>query len=82
MAFITTIPPNTASGETKDVYRYMAHVGGHPMVGKIVQLFSLRPGSMHRMIRSWELTQWAGDEPRQTRELVAAAVSRFNNCHY
>ena len=82
MAFIATIPPGTASGETKDVYRYMAQVGGHPTVGKIVQVFSLRPGSMRRMIRSWELTQWAGDEPRQTRELVAAAVSRFNNCHY
>jgi hypothetical protein len=34
------------------------------------------------MIRSWELIMWAGDEPRQDRELAAAAVSRFNNCHY
>jgi alkylhydroperoxidase family enzyme len=82
MAFIATIPPGSASGETNEVYRYMARVGGHEMVAKIVQLFSLRPGSMRRMIRSWELTQWAGDAPRQTRELVAAAVSRFNNCHY
>ncbi len=82
MAFIATVPPGKATGETRDVYRYMAEVGGHSMVGKIVQLFSLRPGSMRRMIRSWELTQWAGSEPRQTRELVAAAVSRFNNCHY
>jgi alkylhydroperoxidase family enzyme len=34
------------------------------------------------MIRSWELTLWEGEEPRQRRELVAAAVSRLNDCHY
>ena len=82
MAFIKTVSPGEATGETAAVYKYMAEVSGHAMVAKIVQMFSLRPASMRRMIRSWELTQWAGSEPRQTRELVAAAVSRFNNCHY
>jgi hypothetical protein len=52
------------------------------MVAKVVQLFSLRPGSMRRMIRSWELTMWAAPAPRRHRELVAAAVSRLNDCHY
>jgi alkylhydroperoxidase family enzyme len=82
MAFIATIPPGRASGETAEVYAYMAEVGGSSMVGKIVQVFSLRPASMRRMIRTWELSQWAGPEPRATRELVAAAVSRLNHCHY
>jgi alkylhydroperoxidase family enzyme len=82
MAFIATIPPGRATGETAAVYRYMEEVGGTRLIGKIVQLFSLRPASMRRMIRSWELTQWVGEEPRPTRELVAAAVSRFNDCHY
>lgn len=82
MAFIATVPPSKATGETAEVYKYMAQVSGHHMVAKIVQLFSLRPGSMRRMIRSWELTQWADSEPRWAREMVAAAVSRFNNCHY
>ena len=82
MAFIETVPPGKATGETAEVYRYMAQVAGHDMVAKIVQLFSLRPGSMRRMIRSWELSNWAGSEPRAMREMVAAAVSRFNNCHY
>jgi hypothetical protein len=52
------------------------------MVAKIVQIFSLRPASMKRMIRQWELAMWKGGTPRQERELAAAAVSRFNNCHY
>ena len=82
MPFIATVPPRKARGETADVYRYMAEVAGSPMVAKIVQLFSLRPASMRRMIRGWELGMWAGDEPRATRELVGAAVSRLNHCHY
>ena len=82
MAFIRTIGPRQATGETKEVYRYMREVAGDGMVARIVQMFSLRPGSMRRMIRSWELTNWVGDEPRTTREMLAAAVSRFNSCHY
>ena len=82
MAFIKTISPNKATGETKVVYNYMAEVVGHDRVAKIVQIFSLRPGSMKRMVRQWELAMWKGSVPRQSRELAAAAVSRFNNCHY
>jgi alkylhydroperoxidase family enzyme len=82
MAFIATVPPGQATGETAEVYRYMAEVGGGGPIAHVVRVFSLRPGSMRRMIRSWELTMWAGDEPRRHRELVAAAVSRLNDCHY
>jgi hypothetical protein len=82
MTYIDTIPPSKASGETAAVYRYLAEVTGSGMSASIVQLFSLRPGSMRRMIRSWELSNWTGSEPRAMRELVAAAVSRFNSCHY
>ena len=82
MAFIATVPPRQASGETRDVYRYMREVAGAPMVANIVQLFSLRPASMRWMIREWELAMWVGDEPRATRELIGASVSRLNDCHY
>jgi len=83
MSFIHMIPPNKATGETKKVYRYMAEVGGtDKKVPKIVQAFSLRPGSMRRMIRTWELGMWMGDEPRDMREMIGAAVSRLNSCRY
>ena len=82
MPFIATIPPGKADGETAEVYRYARQMAGAPMVAKIVQLFSLRPASMRAMIRGWELGMWAGDEPRPMRELVGAAVSRLNVCHY
>ena len=83
MSFIRMIPPNKATGETKEVYRYMAEVGGSDKkVPKIVQVFSLRPGSMRRMIRLWEIGMWIGDEPRDIREMIGAAVSRLNSCRY
>ena len=82
MAFVATIPPARATGETRDVYRYMREVGGSGAVARIVQLFSLRPASMRRAIRSWELAMWTGGEPRAQREFLAAAISRLNACHY
>ena len=82
MAYVRVVAPSDATGELADVYRYMREVGGIGMVANIVRLFSLRPGSMRRMIRTWELSNWVGDEPRTTREMVGAAVSRLNDCHY
>lgn len=82
MAFIATVPPGRARGETAAVYRCMREVAGSGLVAKVVQLFSLRPSSMRRMIRSWELTMWAGEEPRAMRETLASAISRLNDCHY
>jgi hypothetical protein len=82
MSFIATIPPSRATGETAEAYRALRQVSGSGLVAKVVQVFSLRPASMCRMIRTWELAMWTGDEPRPQREFVAAAVSRLNDCHY
>jgi alkylhydroperoxidase family enzyme len=83
MAFIASVPPTRARGETAAAYAELRRMaGGGAAVANIVRIFSLRPGSMRRMIRSWELTMWVGSEPRPTRELVAATISRLNNCHY
>jgi hypothetical protein len=83
MAFIKVVSPKRATGETAQVYRYMARVlGGDTLVARIVQMFSLRPASMRRMIQSWELTMWCAQAPRANRELLASAISRLNDCHY
>jgi hypothetical protein len=79
---IATIAPRQATGETAEAYGELRRVSGSGLVAQVVQVFSLRPASMRRMIRSWELAMWLGDEPRASRELVAAAVSRLNDCHY
>jgi hypothetical protein len=83
MAFIETVPPKHATGETAQVYRYMARVvGSENLPARIVQMFSLRPGSMRRMVRSWELSMWCAQRPRTERELLGATVSRLNACDY
>jgi len=83
MAFIRVIPPAQATGETAVAYRYVRQMlGGFDRAARIVQLFSLRAGSMRRMVRSWELAMWCAQEPRAERELVAAVISRLNDCHY
>jgi hypothetical protein len=83
VAYIRVISPREADGETGAVYGYMRQVlGGFDRTARIVQMFSLRAGSMRRMIRSWELAMWCGEEPRANRELLAAVISRLNDCHY
>jgi hypothetical protein len=46
MAFINTIPPGKATGETLEVYKSLAQVEGHGMIPKIVQVLSLKPTAM------------------------------------
>ena len=85
MAYIRTVSPTDRSGgaaELAEVHQYMREVAGIGMVANIVRLFSLRPSSMRRMIRTWELAMWIGPEPRATRELTGAVVSRLNQCVY
>src|SRR5262245_28406761 len=79
---IEVVPPSRATGETAEVYDALRRMSGAGMVAQVVQVFSQRPASMRRMIRSWELAMWMGSEPRAQRELIAAAVSRLNDCHY
>jgi alkylhydroperoxidase family enzyme len=79
---VAVVPPARATGETAEAYRALHRMCGSGLTAQVVQVFSLRPASMRRMIRSWELAMWVGDEPRTQRELVAAAVSRLNDCHY
>ena len=82
MAWIRTLSPSEGGPELEAVHAYMRKVGGTPLVARIVRVFSLRPASMRRMIRTWELAMWTGPEPRAVRELTAAVVSRINQCVY
>lgn len=82
MAWVTTMSPAEGGPELAAVFGYMREVAGIGVVANIMRLFSLRPASMRRMIRTWELAMWMGDEPRTTRELLAAMVSRINQCVY
>jgi hypothetical protein len=83
MAYIATISPRQATGDLGAAYRELAGMlGGDRFIARVVQVFSLRAGSMRRMMRGWEIAMWMGSEPRARRELLASLVSRLNDCHY
>jgi len=82
MAFIKIIPPGRAAAAVKNEYQAASQISNSSLIPKIVQIFSIKPASMRSMLRKFELTMWMGTVPRQSREMVAAVVSRFNECHY
>jgi hypothetical protein len=82
MPFIETLSRSRAGAELAEAYRYLDRVAGTRIPGKIFELFGLRPSTMTRYIRNWELAMWACAEPRRNRELVAVAVSRLATCEY
>ena len=82
MPYIATVPPSRATPEAAEAYRYLYRVAGARIPGNIFHVFSLRPSTMTRFIRNWELAMWTREEPRQNRELVAVAVSRLASCDY
>ena len=82
MSFIATVSPWRANAEVVAAYRNLYRVAGGWIPGRIFRVFSLRPSTMVRFTRNWELAMWACVEPRQNRELMAVAVSRLASCDY
>ena len=80
MAYIRHIPPSRASGRLAHIYREIRNEV--PRVPNLMQVFSLRPETMRSIYRSWLASMWNGTVPRQTKELVAVAVSKVTNCDY
>ncbi len=82
MAWIPVISERNAGVALAGVYALIPRVTGTTGAAKILQVFSLKPASMRRFLRRWELAMWFDEEPRDRRELVAAMVSRLNDCDY
>ena len=82
MTFISTVPPRKAKEQVAEIYRYTKTTTRFRKMPNVVQVFSLRPETMRRVVREWELSMVIGDEPRAMRELTAVIVSRLNGCHY
>lgn len=82
MAFVSVIPPSRAAGPLAAAYDRLRAVAGGVPAPNVMRVFSGRAASLQRAVRGWELAMWTGEEPRARRELVAAMVSRANDCGY
>ena len=81
MAFITTIPPDSAKGELRVEYDKAVKRAGK--VWNILQVMSLNPGVLRASMGLY-LQVMFGPSPlsRAQREMVAVVVSKTNGCHY
>ncbi len=82
MAIIKTISKYRAKGERKEAYQSASDLMDSLKIPNIVQIFSLRPASMQRVVRKTELAMFVGSEPRSIREQIGVLISFFNRCHY
>jgi len=82
MSFIATVPPSRADAEVAAAYQDLYRVAGGRIPGRIFQVVSLRPSTMVRFIRNWELALWISDESRRNREMMAVAVALLATCDY
>ena len=81
MAHLRLIDVDEATGLLKE--EYDAAIGRAGKVFNIVKSMSLRPGVLKRSMELYkEIMFGPCGLSRQERELLAAVVSRQNDCHY
>lgn len=82
MSWIKIIPPESAEGRLKDLYRRVA--GSSGQVDQILQAHSLRPHSLqgHMALYKAVLHHTGNKVPKQTLELIGVWVSWLNGCDY
>ena len=84
MAWIRTIPPDSAEGRRgrlDTIYRQHRRPDG--LVDNILRVSSLNPETLHHHLGLYEhlMRGPSGLSPAE-RELIAVAVSVVNECHY
>jgi alkylhydroperoxidase family enzyme len=81
MAYIETIPPESATGLLARIYEAAIRRAGR--VFNILRVQSLGPHALQSSMALYQSTTLA-DSPlsRSQREMIAVVVSRENGCHY
>ncbi len=81
MAWVQTIPEDSASGKLQDVYQRVRDRAG--AVVNIAKVQSLRPKTLEQ---GFDLYRQIMDDPsgltKRERVLIATVVSRVNGCFY
>lgn len=82
MPWIKIVPPAEATGLLRQIYN--AAVGRAGRVFNIISLQSPRPRVLRASTMLYSELMHSADSglTRAQREMIATAVSRFNDCHY
>jgi len=83
MTWIETVPEDVAEGEIAALYDDYKRSGKFDRVAEILKAFSLSPDAFAAHIAFYrQLAYGKGPLRRYQREMIAACVSRVNECHY
>lgn len=82
MAWISTVPPEEATGTLKRIYAEAVKRAGK--VFQIIRLQSPRPGVLRASVQLYIQIMHGPDSglSRAEREMIAVVVSRANQCFY
>jgi alkylhydroperoxidase family enzyme len=82
MAWIRTVSDDEAQGRLGGIFRAAVKRAGR--VSGVVRLMSLEPETLQASMMLYQASTTRESSPlsRWFRELVAATVSRLNQCHY
>jgi hypothetical protein len=79
---IRIVQESEATGEIAAIYDEVRSVFGMPMVPDIVKLVSTRADFTRVLLEGYTAMFFAGNLPRQVKEMIATVVSQANSCRY
>ena len=85
MAYVRTIEPGDAEGETLRIYQEMTGQERPERIGNVIKSTSIRPRTMDAMVKLNNAVNFHNDDSgvtRLQREMIAAVVSATLECRY
>lgn len=80
MSRLKLVPVEGASGKTAEVFQDIQH--SFAMVPNLFKAYAQRPEILESNWNKVKAVMFAGQLPRQLKEMVAVAVSKANGCQY
>ncbi len=83
MSYLPTVKENQAAGKLTAVYDEIQKTWKLKQVSPVLQAFSMRPEVLEEVTRlTFQATFGGSSLGRRWEEMLATAVSTWNDCHY
>jgi uncharacterized peroxidase-related enzyme len=81
VVYVPIVEESEATGAVAEMYEEVRQFVGAPIVPHIFKVLSSQPALLKSLVASFSAT-FSGAVPRPTKEIIAAWVSRLNDCTY
>lgn len=83
MGYLPLIGDDHATGRLKEVYDSIKKARKLKRVSPVLQVFSMKPELLDQVVKISDLATFGGTTlGRRWEEMLSAAVSTWNGCHY